>query len=76
MFLTVKPLTIKSWSRGGDSCPMGSSLPNHDAKDLEMIDKRNQRKNTKKTQGQTASDKVRAKNKKRKEKKRTNQIYA
>ena len=28
-----KPLTIKSWSRRGGECPMGSSLPNHDAKD-------------------------------------------
>ena len=42
---------------------MGSSLPNHDAKDLERIEK-NQRKKTKKTQGQTALDKVKAKKEK------------
>ena len=36
---------------------MGSSLPNHDAKGLERID----RKETKENQGQTASNKVREK---------------
>ena len=47
---------------------MGSSLPNHDAKDLERIEKKkkkNQRKKTKKTQGQIALDKVGAKKQKR-----------
>ena len=32
VFLTEKPLTIKSWSKGGGGCPMGSSFSNHDAK--------------------------------------------
>ena len=41
---------------------MGSSIPNHDAKvGIGQTKKRQRRKKTKKTQGQTASDIVRAK---------------
>ena len=43
-----KPLTIKSWSRRGGECPMGSSLPNHDAKDWKWQTKKRQKKKRKK----------------------------
>ena len=49
---------------------MGSSLPNYDAKDWKGQTKKRQKKK-RKTQGQTASDMVRAQKKKEKEKKRT-----
>ena len=57
-----KPLTIKSWSRRGGECPMGSSLPNHDAKDWKWQTKKRQKKKRKKEkkQGQTTSDMARA----------------
>ena len=40
---------------------MGSSLPNHDAKEQKDRQTRDKRQKTRKTQGQTASDTVRAK---------------
>ena len=66
VFLTKKPLTIKRRSRRGGGCPIGSSLPNHDAKvGIGQTEKRQRRKKTKKTQGQTASDTIRTKKKKK-----------
>ena len=60
VFLTTKPLTIKGWSRRRSRCPMGSSLPNHDAKvGIGQTEERQEK--TRKTQGQTALDTVSAK---------------
>ena len=51
VFLTEKPLTIKSWSKKGGGCPMGSSLPNHDAKERKGQTEKRQKKKKEKPKG-------------------------
>ena len=60
-FLKPKPITVKGRGRRGSEFPIGSSLPNHDAKvGIGQTEKRQRREN-KENQGQTASSIVRAK---------------
>ena len=59
VFLTQKPFTIKGGGRRRGGGPMGSSLPNHDAKDQKNRHNRDRekkkKKKKKKNQGQIAS---------------------
>ena len=56
MFLSSKPITFKDRGKGRGGFLVGSSFPNHDAKRLKQKENRNK----KKTQGQTALERVRA----------------
>ena len=53
VFLTQEPLTIKGGGRSKGGGPMGSSLPNHDAKDQEDRHNRDREKKKKKKNRKT-----------------------